>query len=292
METTQEESWGCIDSSKSSITVISSDTSEVPKIKLSVTKWGIQTHKETSLILGQHFKNAKDSMLSSYLFKRKFKDLDLQQVDIPGDGYCFLSSILIVLGEKGVTKTFKQLSIEISEELHDNLHTYCEFLSDEERNMLLVAANFFQAGVYNTNVDILVGCAANALNVNLNIIQYMAGKYNLTSYDSKKGSRVNLYFLLSQTKKVDSNAHYYAIIMWHFYKQNQEFIMNAMVQPDDSCSIETFKNTVSVSSQSNVGAIDQNTSTHKAATVSQSSKVTRRVTRNSSKTCNTSTEKR
>ena len=142
--------------------------------------------------------------------------------------------------------------------------------------MLLVAANFFQAGVYNTNVvDILVGCAANALNVNLNIIRYMAGKYNLTSYDSKKGSHINLYFLLSQTKKVDSNAHYYAIVTWHFYEQNQEFIMNAMVQPDDSCSIETFKNTMSVSSQSNVGAIDQNTSTLEAATVSQSSKVTR-----------------
>ena len=135
------------------ISVFSSDTSEVPKIKLSVTKQGIQTHKETSLTLREHFKNAKDSMLSSYLFKRKFKDLNLQHVDIPGDGYCFLSSILIALGEKGVTKTFEQLSIEISEELHDNLHTYCEFLSDEEQNdMLLVAANFFQAGVYNTNV--------------------------------------------------------------------------------------------------------------------------------------------
>ena len=127
-----------------------------------------------------------------------------------------------------MTKTFKQLSIQISEELHDNLHIYCEFLSDEEQNdMSVVAANFFQAGVYDTNVvDILVGCAVNALNVNLNIIQYMAGKYNLSSYDSKKGSPIDLYFLLSQNKKVDSNAHYTVIITWHFYKQNQEFILN------------------------------------------------------------------
>ena len=159
--------------------------------------------------------------------------------------------------------------------------------------MSLVAANFFQAGVYNTNVvDILVGCAVNALNVNLNIIQYMAGKYNLSSYDSKKGFPINLYFLLCQNKKVDSNAHYKAIITQHFYKQNQEFIINAMVWPDDSSSIATFKNTMSVSSQSNIGAIDQNTSTPEAATVSQSSKVTRQVTRSSSKTCNTSMEKR
>ena len=48
METTQEESWDCIDSSKSNITVFSSDTSEVPKIKLSVNKWGIQTPTESS----------------------------------------------------------------------------------------------------------------------------------------------------------------------------------------------------------------------------------------------------
>ena len=103
----------------------------------------------------------------------------------------------------------------------------------------------------------------------------MAGKYNLTCYDSKKGSPINLYFLLSQNKKVDSNAHYNAIVTWHFYEQNQEFIINAMVQPDDSSSIATFKNTASVSSQGNVSAIDQNTSTPEAATVSQSSKVTR-----------------
>ena len=192
-----------------------------------------------------------------------------------------------------MTKTFEQLSIQIPEELHDNLHIYCEFLSDEEQNdMSVVAANFFQAGVYNTNVvDILVGCEVNALNVNLNIIRYMAGKYNLSSYDSKKGSPIDLYFLLSQ-KKVDSNAHYTVIVTWNFYEQNQEFILNVMVRPDDSSSIATFKNTMNVSSQSNIGAIDQNTSTLEAATLSQSSKVTRRVTQSSSKTCNTSTEKK
>ena len=172
METTQEESWDCTDSSESNITVFSSDTSEVPKIKLSVNKLGIQTPTESSLMLREHFKNAKDSTLSSYLFKRKFKALHLQQVEVPGNGYCFLSSILIALGETGMIKTFEQLSIQISEELHDNLHIYCKFLLDEEQNdMSVVAANFFQAGVYNTNfVDIFVGCAANALNVNLNII--------------------------------------------------------------------------------------------------------------------------
>ena len=160
--------------------------------------------------------------------------------------------------------------------------------------MSVVAANFFQAGVYDTNVvDILVGCAVNALNVNLNIIRYMAGKYNLSSYDRKKRSPIDLYFLFSQNKK-DSNAHYTVIVTQHFYEQNQEFIdlFNAMVWPDDSSSIATFKNTASVSSQSNVGAIDQNTNTPEAATVSQSSKVTRRVTRSSSKICNTSMEKR
>ena len=104
----------------------------MPKIKLSVNKWGIQIPTESSLTLREHFKNAKDSMLSSYLFKRKFKALDLQQVEVPGNGYCFLSSILIALGETGMTKTLEQLSIQISEELHDNLHIYCEFLSDEE----------------------------------------------------------------------------------------------------------------------------------------------------------------
>ena len=41
METTQAESRDCIDSSKINITDFSSDTSEVPKIKLSVNKQGI-----------------------------------------------------------------------------------------------------------------------------------------------------------------------------------------------------------------------------------------------------------
>ena len=109
METTQEESWDCIDSSKNNITVFSSDTSEVPKIKLSVNKWGIQTPTESSLMLREHFKNAKDLMLSSYLFKRKFKALNLQQVEVPGNRYCFLSSILIALGKTGVMKTFQAI---------------------------------------------------------------------------------------------------------------------------------------------------------------------------------------
>ena len=55
-------------------------------------------------------------------------------------------------------KTFEQLSIQISDELHDNLHIYCEFLSDEDQNdMSLVAANFFQAGVYNTKCCRYIG---------------------------------------------------------------------------------------------------------------------------------------
>ena len=85
METTQEESWDHIDSSESNITVSSSDTSELPKIKLSVNKQGIQTPTESSLMLREHFKNAKDLTLSSYLFKRKFKALDLQEVEVPGN---------------------------------------------------------------------------------------------------------------------------------------------------------------------------------------------------------------
>ena len=127
-------SHGIILTHPKAISVFSSDTSKVPKIKLSVNKQGIQTPTESSLMLREHFKNAKDLMLSSYIFKRKFKALNLQQVEVPGNRYCFLSNIFIALGETGMTKTFEQLSIQISEELHDNLHIYCEFLSDEERN--------------------------------------------------------------------------------------------------------------------------------------------------------------
>ena len=42
METTQEASQDRVDSSESNITVFSSDTSEVPKIKLSVNKQGFK----------------------------------------------------------------------------------------------------------------------------------------------------------------------------------------------------------------------------------------------------------
>ena len=67
-----------------------------------LTNRGIQTPTESSLMLREHFKNAKDLTLSSCLFKRTFKALNLQQVEVSGNGYCFLSSILIALGEAGM----------------------------------------------------------------------------------------------------------------------------------------------------------------------------------------------
>ena len=43
--------------------------------------------------------------------------LDLVKVEVPGNGFCFISSLLVALAEQGINKNYDILSIDIMNEI-------------------------------------------------------------------------------------------------------------------------------------------------------------------------------
>ena len=48
-----------------------------------------------------------------YKFRRLLREIDLYEVLVHGNGYCFLSCIIIALAEHGIKKTWEVLSTEV-----------------------------------------------------------------------------------------------------------------------------------------------------------------------------------
>ena len=51
--------------------------------------------------------------LTPYKFRKLIRENDLQEVSVCGNGYCFISCIIITLAELGINKTLKVLSAEV-----------------------------------------------------------------------------------------------------------------------------------------------------------------------------------
>ena len=98
---------------------------------------------------------------------------DLVEVTVPGNGFCFLSTLLVALGECGIKKYMNNLSIEVMNEIRNNMEMYKEILPMEsEENILKTCEAFFQEGIYSHEfVDFCIEALANTLGVNIHIFQ-------------------------------------------------------------------------------------------------------------------------
>ena len=150
----------------------------------------------------------------------------MMEVSVPGNGYCFSSSVLVCMAALGLEKDFSCLSLEIMDAVKRTYLVSQPGIGKMEyvRN----CAAFFEQGIYdNEFADDCINSAANALGINLYIVQRVAGGYVLFKnhcYSFK--SKVNIFVLYH---KSTSNAHYNAIICSDFWKNHRDIVESHFV---------------------------------------------------------------
>ena len=116
--------------------------------------------------------------LTLYKFRKLLRENNLHEVSVCGNGYCFLSCIIITLAEHGINKTLEILSTEVMThflENKDDFYFSFEKVSkseDKKENLIECCARYFQGANYNTDsVDVCIAAIVKTLGVNLNLFQ-------------------------------------------------------------------------------------------------------------------------
>ena len=60
---------------------------------------------------------SKSTNMAWCSLKKAMNQLDLVKVEVPGNGFCFISSLLVALAEQGINKNYDILSIDIMNEI-------------------------------------------------------------------------------------------------------------------------------------------------------------------------------
>ena len=174
--------------------------------------------------------------LSNYRFSKLMQFHNMKEVKVQGNGFCFLSSLIVTLGEKGISKTLDVLCVEIMTEIRNHLNHYHMFdTQNDSQEFIVKCSDYLQKGEYNDKaVDICIGAAANALGINLNIIQKQTGsktvalsRYDCTRYVSTVNVFLHYYPGSRKGKKLD--AHYNCYVKKQYFEKNSETILSAIV---------------------------------------------------------------
>ena len=187
-----------------------------------------------------YLSNTKGLML--YKFRRLLRENDLHEVLVCGNGYCFLSCIIIALAEHGIKKTLEVLSTEVMSHIRENRDDfYCSFESvpqseNESENLIECCARYFQGAAYNTDsVDVCIAAIVKTLGVNLNLFMkdplmklMTLSKYDCNEYNSTVNLFLHYYPGSKQGKFLD--AHYNCYVNTQYYKQNASAISSMMVK--------------------------------------------------------------
>ena len=143
--------------------------------------------------------NLKGITLSQ--FDKLFKRNGMKLVTVPGNGFCFISCVLVTLAKQGINKSLDVLSVEIMIEITNHLGHYKKYGNKKDMTTFLVkCADYFQKGVYDSDaVDICIGATMNALGINVHVLQ--------KSNDKK---RVHMSsFLCLHSSSMEIYLHYY-----------------------------------------------------------------------------------
>ena len=159
---------------------------------------------------------------------------------VRGNGYCFLSCIIITLAEHGINKTLEILSTEVMTHIMENKDDfYPSFekiskLEDEKENLIECCARYFQGANYNTDsVDVCIAAIVKTLGLNLNLFQKdprtkLIIKYDCNEYKSTVNLFVHYYFGSKQGMHLDAHDNCY--VNSQYYKQNAAGISSRMVK--------------------------------------------------------------
>ena len=128
------------------------------------------------------------------------------------------------------------LAHEVMTEIRNHVRFYGTFydsLSEEE--FLTSCSDYFQRGSYSTGVvDVYIGATANALGVNLNVVQKNQRTVSLTHYNCNRyKSSMNLFLLFIPPSKKGKNldGHYNCYVNQDYFKQNKAAINSRIVKP-------------------------------------------------------------
>ena len=136
--------------------------------------------------------------------------------------------------EQGINKEMAALAPEVMTEIRN--HTQFNDFNDSasEDKFLMSCSDFFQRGSYSTEVvDVCIGATANALGVNLNVVQKNQKTVSLTHYDCNRyKSRINLFllFIPPTTKRKSLDAYYNCYVNQDFFKHNKVVISSLIVK--------------------------------------------------------------
>ena len=143
--------------------------------------------------------------------------------DVPGDGWCFLSALVLCLNDAGVECTLDEVMIGIMEEITKNLDFYTHFMPSNCTPIMVKAKvlQYLTQKKYNNDVvDLCVGVAVNAFCINVNIIEQHvtneARMIRFTAEEVKSSVEIFLYYKHSiRAKMYLEGAHYQAVLGGH-----------------------------------------------------------------------------
>ena len=195
--------------------------------------------------------------LTPYKFRKLIRENDLQEVSVCGNGYCFISCIIITLAELGINKILEVLSAEVMAHIRqhkEDFYSNFQVLSkseDEVENLFECCAKYFEGGAYFTNsVDVCIPAIATTLGVNLNLFQKdpTTKLVTLTRYDCNEyNSSINLFLHYYPGSKHGKglDAHYNCYVNSQYHKQNAAAISSRMVrtiEEEEAAKALTSKN--------------------------------------------------
>ena len=181
-------------------------------------------------------------------FNKLFQKNQMKLVTVPGNGFCFISCVLVTLAEQGINKTIDVLSVEIMIEINNHITHYKQYGNQDDMTTFQAkCADYFQKGIYDSDaVDICIGATANALGINVHVVQKGNDKkIHLSSYECLHSSSTDIYLhhYPSKDKGKSLDAHFNCYVNKDYYKKNSQSIASRFVRTDEgsveSSTVET-----------------------------------------------------
>ena len=162
-------------------------------------------------------------------FNKLCQKNQMKLVTMPGNGFCFISCVLVTLAEQGINKTIDVLSVEIMIEITNYLQHYNKYGEEYDMTTFLTkCADYFQKGIYDSDaVDICIGATANALGVNVHVLQKGNDKrVHLSSFECLHSSSTDIYLhhYPSKVRGKSLDAHFNCYVNKDYYKKNSQSI--------------------------------------------------------------------
>ena len=135
---------------------------------------------------------------------------------IPGNGYCFLSSVIKALARDcGVSVQRDSLANQVLDHMYEHSNYYAPFHGDSTWSMLKQAEEFLLCGKYILNIaDVCVAATANSLHMNLYIFENLGGKAVIIQQQSaiEKATKGLFLHFTHKPNGTGHENHYDAIV--------------------------------------------------------------------------------